>query len=538
MKSLFFILLLIFSFSCASKSPTVQSSKPISKKPSYGKGQNSYYYYLLSQIKAFEGQEGEVHKLLDLALDKDTDSSFLLMQKAYSDARLENIEIAFKEVKKSLRKDPNNVEALLLLAKIYSAKQDVDQAIENYNKVLALDPKNEEAYTLLARDYLTLKKSRPQTEQALRQCLNYLPESFSCLYYLATINMENKQYNEALKYYKIITDLNPEEAKIFEVMGDIYYQRGDYKKALDAYKQIVALNPDNLAAHIRVGILYYHLKEMDLAIEKFLGLYSSYPESDRVNYYLGLLFVEKENLKVAFDYFDHIGSGSVFFSEALNHQLRILRKWQRYHEAVSLIDRRFPSKDMAEYYNLKSSLYLLELDYENAIQVLNQGLRKFQSHESLLFQRAIAFEKLDDWGSAKKDLELLLKINPDHAEALNFLGYSMVVRSDDLPRAIEYIEKALTLKPNQGHILDSLGWAYYKMGQLKESLPYTLRAHRLDPEEPTILEHLGLIYFDMKNKRKARFYFNRSLEILESLSKKRPEDQKQIENIKKKLAEF
>lgn len=545
MKPLSLLLILVFVFSCQSSRVTSRSSKDLPERKKTVsldreadlKDQNSYYYFLVSQMKSLQGVTDEAQHFLKQALQKDPDSSLLLSQKASYQASLKDLPEALQNVKKAIKKDPNNIEALLLLGKIYSAQNQNEKSIQQYRQVLGLAPQNEEAYNLLARDYLILRDQNSAI-QTLAQCVENLPESVPCLYYLATIYLENKNYDKAISYYTMITDLDPEQLQILETIAEIYVQKNDAKKALKIYEQIAEKNPENISVQIRAALLYYQLEKIDLAIEKFLKLQKKFSGSDRINYFLGMLFLDKKDFEKAFSFFDLVDSGSTFFRDALNRQMLILRQSQRFEEAVALLERRFPSKDMAEYYHLKGTLLLLQGDYRTALTILNQGLRYFPEEESLYFQRAVAYEKSKEWEKAKNDLLKIIEKNPNSAEAYNFLGYTMAEKDENLPQALVYVKKAIELKPREGHILDSLGWVYFKMGDVSQALSIISSAHQLQPDEPTIAEHLGDIYFTLKDKRKARYYFNKSLKILRDLPFKRQEDLEQIQKIEEKLAQF
>lgn len=501
------------------------------------KGQNSYYYFIVSQLKSLNELKDEAYGFLKQALKKDRDSSFLITQKAYFEADGGLLEPSARDATKALKTDPHNVSAMLLLGKIHSSKREYGESLNLFKRALRTDPKNEEAYNLLARDYL-VTENMSQAIVILRQCQSEIPESIACPYYLGTIHLEKKDYDRALHYFTQITDYNPGQTKILETIGEIHIKKNDFQKALEIFHQLSQQEPDVLASQMRVGLLYYQLGKTDEAIVEFLKINEKFPSSDRANYFLGLLYLEKKQYDRAYPFFDHVPPGSVLFRESLNRQFLILKEKGEFAKAADLVDRRFPSRDLIEYYNLKSTLMMLELDYRGAVSILNQGLNRFKNDERLLFQRALALEKLGQWEKAKKDLVTLITLYPDSAEPYNFLGYTMAERDESLDEALRYVIKASQINPNEGHILDSLAWIYFKKGLTDKSLPLLERAIKLEPEEPTILEHMGHVQFELKNKRKSRDYFNRSLKFLKALERKRPEDLKQIQRIEEKLGNF
>ncbi len=107
--------------------------------------------------------------------------------------------------------------------------------------------------------------------------------------------------------------------------------------------------------------------------------------------------------------------------------------------------------------------------------------------------------------------ELMLKIielDPDHFDALNYLGYSWAERNKNLPEALTMIEKALKIKPDAPYIIDSLGWIYYKLERYEEALGQLKKAYESMKEDPTVLEHLGDVYLKLGDSDNARKYWN------------------------------
>lgn len=497
---------------------------------------NSYYYFLASQLKSFAQDEKEAEKYLVLALENDKESSFLWNQMSYVDAHRGDLVAALKDAKISLLKDASNVDSLILVGKLHAVRQEPLSAVSYYRKALTLDPKNEEAYNLLARDLL-MADDKAGSINALKACLSELPESMSCLYYLGTVHMEAGKLDEALKYFTLITEYYPDQGKILNLMGEIYIKKERYDKALEVFRELSRLNPTDLVSQIRVGLLYYQLKNIDKAIREFSKVSKSFPKSDKVNYFLGLMFLDKLHLDEAYAYFDRIPVDSSFFGEAFNRQILILKEKNELGKAVQLINERYKEKT-SDYYQIKVSLQLFEGNQTAALQTLNEGLKKFKNDEKMLFQRAVVFEKLGSWDKAKKDLEMLVALGKASADAYNYLGYTMAERGEDLDTALKYVEKAHEMDPTEGHILDSLGWVYFRMNKLDKALPLLLRANKLEANEPTILEHIGDIYFALKNKRQAREFYEKSLAVLKNTKKVRDEEQDQIQSIERKLAGF
>ena len=129
-------------------------------------------------------------------------------------------------------------------------------------------------------------------------------------------------------------------------------------------------------------------------------------------------------------------------------------------------------------------------EYQESFDILEQALDAQPDHPDLLYDLALAAEKLDRIDVAESNLRKLIKLKPDHAQAYNALGYTLADRTDRLAEAREYIEKALKLSPDDPFILDSMGWVHYRMGNSQQSLQYLQRAFQQRPD-PEIAAHLG-----------------------------------------------
>lgn len=127
--------------------------------------------------------------------------------------------------------------------------------------------------------------------------------------------------------------------------------------------------------------------------------------------------------------------------------------------------------------------------------------------------RGIIYERLERWTEAEADFLRVLDYKPDDADTLNYLGYTWVDRGENLTRAFELIEKAVALEPNSGAIVDSLGWAHYKLGQYEEAKTYLEKAVVLTPYSATIIDHLGDAYWRVGRKREATYQWKRALEF-------------------------
>jgi tetratricopeptide (TPR) repeat protein len=129
----------------------------------------------------------------------------------------------------------------------------------------------------------------------------------------------------------------------------------------------------------------------------------------------------------------------------------------------------------------------------------------------LYYARAIAEQQSNNWNATEADLKLALKLSPDEPQALNYLGYSWVDQRRNISQAVTMLEKASTLAPGDGYIIDSVGWAYYRLGRYADAAKTLERAILMVPGDPTINDHLGDVYWKVGRKLDARFQWSHAL---------------------------
>ena len=124
------------------------------------------------------------------------------------------------------------------------------------------------------------------------------------------------------------------------------------------------------------------------------------------------------------------------------------------------------------------------------------------------YVRGIAYERDKDWPAAEADFLKALELNPDQPQVLNYLGYSWIDKDMHLDEALGMIEKAVEAVPQDGFVVDSLGWAFYKLGRLDEAVETLEKAVQLQPNDPELNDHLGDAYWRVGRRLEARFQWN------------------------------
>jgi Flp pilus assembly protein TadD len=131
----------------------------------------------------------------------------------------------------------------------------------------------------------------------------------------------------------------------------------------------------------------------------------------------------------------------------------------------------------------------------------------------LYYYRGIANERGKNWPGAEHDLKKALELNPDQPLVLNYLGYSWVDQGVNLDEAFRMLRRAVDLKGRDGYIVDSLGWAYYRLGRYDEAVNELEKAIDLKPSDPVINDHLGDAYWRVGRRLEAQFQWNHARDL-------------------------
>lgn len=170
-------------------------------------------------------------------------------------------------------------------------------------------------------------------------------------------------------------------------------------------------------------------------------------------------------------------------------------------------------------------------DMEEANAAYSRALDLYAPDDPALwllhYTRGITAHQMDEWPAAEADFRRALELRPGHPQVLNYLGYSLVERGEKLDEALAMIEEAVAGEPQNGAIVDSLGWVYFKLGRLEEAVVQLERAAALEPVDPVVNDHLGDAYWAVGRTREAQFQWMRALSF--------DPDEVEAERIRRKL---
>jgi len=266
--------------------------------------------------------------------------------------------------------------------------------------------------------------------------------------------------------------------------------------------------------------------QSNLQIARFLD-----PQIDPILLSLAGVYEKQDKFVRANEYYSQISEDSPFYRRALLETGLNLDKLEQPGEAEATL-KELIDKDPDDQVSVLAlgSVYSRQQAYEKAADLYNNTLARIVNPERsqwiLFYRRGISFERTDQWDKAEVDFKKALELFPDQPDVMNYLGYSWIDKGINLDEGLDLIRKAVNLKPNSGFIIDSLGWAYYRLGRYEEAVTELERALELMPSDPVVNDHLGDAYWQTGRKLEAVFQWKHALA-------NKPEDKDLIEITRK-----
>ena len=241
------------------------------------------------------------------------------------------------------------------------------------------------------------------------------------------------------------------------------------------------------------------------------------PENDKAKLWLASL-IEDDRQDEALELFRTVESDSPYAVSARLSEANIFFDRDEDDKAMAILEKANRDYDNFTTRESLGRARLIRENYTDALPIYD-ALVKSMSEDEIkdntqpLYFRAICYEREKRWDEAVADFKKVLEINPEDADALNYLGYTWVDRNENLTEAFGMIEKAVELEPESGAIVDSLGWAHYKLGRYTEARKNLEKAVELTPNSATIIDHLGDVYWKLGRFREAGYQWERALDF-------------------------
>jgi tetratricopeptide (TPR) repeat protein len=480
-----------------------------------------------------------------IRLQPDSMDDHLLLGRLY---RLNNdLQKAETEFKIAVKLQPDSEEAVTTLAYLYNELGDTSRATQ----VLSSVPNTERSaklYSALGYTYEQQKQYKDAIE-AYRHAIELDRDNLDAIRGLAQNLLNDGQADAALEQYKVIADANPEDAQTYVRIAEIYRKQGKYDLALENLKKAGSMVQDSVEVPYNIAAIYQAQGRYEEAVpimrdllkksEKAEGKYSNGEKSNRAVFLerLGSIYRDQGNNPAAVETFrEVVALGGDDNIERGYQQIidtwREAKEWQKALDTAKEAVQKLPSfqlklvlaaqrADMGDADAALKDVHGMvkgnadDRDHDREVYIMlaqmNTRLRRFsdasealdkaeqlstkaEDKEYVWFLRGSNFEREKQYPQAEEQFKKVLASDPEHASALNYLGYMLADQNQKLEEALGYIKHAVDLDPANGAYLDSLGWAYFRLGKYEQAEDNLLKASQKINSDPTVLDHLGDLY--------------------------------------------
>lgn len=512
--------------------------------------------FLKANMSLLEGDFATASVLFKYVADLNPEDTFVHKKYAISLIRVGNLEEA-KVVLENLYKNSREEKVGMILAGVYTGMDKDKDARALYEKLLVLNPTNEDACIFLGKAH-AVSKNMPRAYKQLSTCAKNNPKSGIYDYYMGKLSIdqdkveqavayfskahqkqpgmtqavgalgiileEKEQFAKAIALYEKHLSTSPTDSSILNRLVQVLFQQEKYSQVIPYAERLSDLEPDNLNLKVKLGVLYTDAKKFPEAISVFKDLLAAAPQSDKILYYLGAIHQELKEFNESIEYFNQIPTDSGLYTDSSVQMANMLsnlaqteffaKEGDKYQKQfLSYINKKIEEKkDMrVEFSIVKSGFYEGTNQYKKAMETMMvvQDEKSFSTQHK--YYLANLFEKEKKFEESTKLILGIIEKEPKNAHAWNFLGYSMLVRGNEMEKAYEYIQTALKISPDDGYIRDSLGWYYYKKGDVKKAQQELEFALSKVPDDIEILKHLAVIHAELKDFGKAKSYLEIAL---------------------------
>jgi len=358
---------------------------------------------------------------------------------------------------------------------------DSDQTDEMFKKLTLRSDVNYSRYFFFHINYLASKNKRKKAQEILQTSLNLYPK-----------NLILNQLKEDL-----------EQKKVFN-------NQFDCRSAKDVIAEVLFITANGLAAQQNYVASNFYLNLAKYLNPNFISFETQRAEN---------FFIIEEHDKAKKIYYEIQKHGSVYSWHASKQITSILLKQEEKKKAVIFLEKIFQKIKKPTTYEIFDYAEFLKNNekYEESIKyyskVINTIDKKNTLYGQILDGRGVAYERTDQWKKAETDLLNSLNISPDDAYVINYLAYSWIEKGINIDKSLNMLKKANALRPNDGYIIDSLGWAMFKLKDYKEAKKYLQLAVRFMASDPVVNDHYADTLWMNNNSLQARYYWNYVLKL-------------------------
>lgn len=393
--------------------------------------------------------------------------------------------------------------AFMFVASLLSREQDKQGALRLMKKLTEAhrdNPDAQLAHATLALGLADFQAARPALDQALK-----LKPGWGNAAALRARMLQMQGDNEgALNYLQATVKDHPKDLSLRLSYARLLVDAKRLAEAREQFTTIAQQMPGNPDVALSLGILSLQIKQPDDA-ERYLKQARQLGKYEReTSYYLGQIAETRKDYGAAIGFYKTVDQGEAY----LDAQLRVVGLMAKQGDTAGartyLRKIKLQSPEQAKLITMaEADLLREEKHYAQAIEIYNIALQQAPADNDLLYGRAMLAEKINRLDLLEQDLGNILAREPKNARALNALGYTLADKTTRYPEALDYIKRALELSPQDGGILDSMGWVQFRLGNKAEALRYLKQALELTPEAE-IAAHLGEVLWVTGDQDQAR----------------------------------
>ncbi len=441
------------------------------------------------------GKIREAQHWTELALELEPDNKDLLLLMARIYIQQDKIKDAIDAIEQILKKEPDSQQALLMAGTLYAESKQWNKAEKSLKKAASLGgAKAFTAYYFLgkvAKERGDLTAAEQYLRQSVRQNSFFTPAIFE----LAEVYERQGKTDDAIKTYHSLLLRQQNNLKARQKLLFLLLEKGDKNEAMRQIKILKQLSKKDTNVQFRIALVLLQLGMPKDALEILEPLRSKLPGNPDLAFYTAIAYEYTDKTSKALRLYGQIPLDSEPGVDAIVHRARILMKKGRNIKAETILKNALGKKPGDVHLITALSAIYQELGKKkDAVKVLKKGLDKHPENKGLIMNMVMALDAMNKKEEAIKYARKALKLDPDYVPALNYIGYTYAELDKDLDEAERLVKKAVELSPNDGYILDSLGWVYFKKGCLEKAVTYLNKANTLVPDDPIIAEHLADAY--------------------------------------------
>ncbi|MCX7957750.1 MAG: tetratricopeptide repeat protein [Deltaproteobacteria bacterium] len=483
---------------------------------------------LLSAIMFSRGDIEETKKLLLEA--KQTDPMRIDAYLKLSDLYLftKDEKSALEVLNEMLKNSPDKSEAYLRIGNIYLNRRNIKQAIESFINALRINPANRDAAVMLSVAF-ELEEKYDNAIEVLKKAQKYVSDDIEIILLIGKLYLRKEDFISARLFFNYALRNSPDTVSASVAIANIYSQEGYYSEAEKIYQSLINEHRNNDELKYYYGRILMTMKRYEEGVE----LLNRVNEKRLTGYARSLIcasYLERKKYEKALECVsgDESLNETTFFIKAES-----LLGMKKYEEARKFLESAVKIRELwCDAIIYLSRVYEKIISKEASISLLTEATNRYDiltdEKIRILYEIGMIYERNSKINEAIEVMKIILKLNPENPEALNFIGYTYIDNNINLEQAKEMVLKAYMYSSRSGAIIDSVGWMYYKLNDYQTALRYLKKAYRLLPEEPIIADHLADTYMKLN-------YFKEAKEIYEKILKMENLDEKLKESVNKKL---